>query len=312
MYGIEQNPSLDELMEELERDIVTENNVVQIIDRIKINSSPSASNPKAKEIDASNSPSVSYRFPLSQARSAIEVKGLVQLSVNELLQWLEELSSRQKPSGTAISYSGTARTLFCAINIELNERRAIAPHFRSMQRPNRNKVQSNCESNQSNDRQVIDLHWLHCEGKRDGLDHEEFTNLFLGDQFDFDLASALASKGWSTEHKSLNILKLIDFEMHQLSWFRSKFVRNRWRNGVTRMNGAIERHLRSQTVRERSFKQHVEGIKKVWLAMYLAGENGPVSASRLYTWMTGQTLAKSTWSAKVQAMKRRTGWNCDA
>ncbi len=75
------------------------------------------------------------------------------------------------------------------------------------------------------------------------------------------------------------------------------------------MDGSIDRLLRAQTVREPSFAKHIDGMKNVWLAMYLVGQHGPVATAKYYGWMTGQPLAKSTWSEKAKTMKKRTGMN---
>ena len=77
MYGEYTGLELEEMLGDLMHETSAENEAQQVIERIKT--------------DVSNMPSPIYCFPLSAARSAIEVKGLAQLSVDELLQWLEEL-----------------------------------------------------------------------------------------------------------------------------------------------------------------------------------------------------------------------------
>jgi len=305
MYGVQVSQSLDEMLDEMEREPIAENKAQKTLERTKV----PAANDSSLSHNESSEPSKNYSFPVSQAQSARAVKGLGQRTVDELLQMLERLSSELDSAGNTRLYKGTARTLFCAVSLELNERDGVAPQFRPVRRLGQNKGHSNEESALSNDRQVIDLHWLYRTGKRNSIDHNQFADLFTQDQFDFELAAELSAKAWTADHKSANVLNLGDYEMLQLSWFRTKTVNDQWRNANKRMNGTIDRKLRAQTVREPAFAKHIDGLKKVWLVTHLAGQYGPVATARLYGWMTGQALAKSTWSGKVKTMNKRTGEN---
>lgn len=160
------------------------------------------------------------------------------------------------------------------------------------------------------DRQVIDMHWLHCRGKRDVVPGKDFAGIFSDDELDFYLAGQLASKGWSHDIKAEKSLNLIPHEQLQLAILRSKSIADAWGNAERTMLTTIEKRLREQAVTTPSLKPHIEDLKHLWLAEKIIGKGKgrlPLIA-QMHAWISGKApLATSTLSEKLKRMRIRTG-----
>ncbi len=157
------------------------------------------------------------------------------------------------------------------------------------------------------DRQMIDLDWLHRRGKRDQLGKGEFADLFTGDELDINLAEQLVRKGWTAQAKAANVLKLIPFEQWQMAAFRTKDVRDKWRNAEVSADNKIAMRLREHAVRDRGFVPYVTEFKLLWLADKIASYLGQKVVAEVFGWLMGEpTLAISTINEKLRRMRRRT------
>jgi hypothetical protein len=88
------------------------------------------------------------------------------------------------------------REKFCAVNIELNLRRTLAPRFRGIRRM-ADFANKRRDAFLLQDRIAIDLHWLHCRGERrlisvPGSVDPAFASLLLLPEFDFASARRFA------------------------------------------------------------------------------------------------------------------------
>lgn len=209
--------------------------------------------------------------------------------------------------GTARPYH-QIREEYCTLSLAMNEHGETPPKFRHMRPLPRRTVKASFDDTlMMRDRQVIDMHWLHCRGKRDVLPDRTFAEMFVDDQFDIDLAAVLAEKPWTAEIKTGKILNLIPYEELQMAILHTKGVADAWRNAENSMKGCVDRRLREQLVSTPSLKPHVEDFKRLWLADKMVGKDGLAAIAQMHAWLSGKTpLATTTLSEKLRRMRRRT------
>lgn len=246
-----------------------------------------------------------YCFPDTAAKQA----QLSALADHELRAAMDALLKGRNAEGSLSSYL-SIRDAYCAMSEVMNRRGLMPPRFRpqrSLPAPVMGRKATPDDTLMMRDRQVIDLHWLHCAGKRDELDAGEFTSLFAADEFDFDRASKLAAKSWKTEVKIAKVLNLDVHEEWQMACLRSKGVDDAWRNALRSMRTVIDRRLREQAFVEPGLKKDIEDLKLLWVADKMAGELGLAAISKVHGWLACKApLALSTMSAKLRRMRRRT------
>ena len=250
----------------------------------------------------------SYAFPDTEHLQA----DLVSLSNAELRSRLDHLLHQRGLDGKLICYLDI-RDECCAIGEVMNRRGIQPPKLRpqrSLPMLPKGQKYDVPDTVMSRDRQVLDLHWLHCRGKRDRIEHKAYGDLFTGDEFDFDLAVQFACKGWSLASKTVKVLDLIDFEQMQMAFFRMKHIDDAWKNGFSSMNTTISKRLREYVVKEPEFAMHIEGLKRLWLAekmVAVADLDGEKIIGLVYGWlMNEEPLTKGTMNAKLKRMRRRT------
>lgn len=209
--------------------------------------------------------------------------------------------------GTTLPYH-QVREDYCAISLAMNARGEVPPKFRFMRPlPRRSSTATPDDTLMMRDRQVIDMHWLHCMGKRDALPDKNFANLFASDGFDFDLAAVLAAKPWTAEAKAEKVLNLIPHEQLQLAGLRTKAVADAWRYAENSVATTIDRRLREQAISTPSLRPHIEDFKQLWLADKMKRDDGLAAIAEMYAWISGKPrLATSTLSEKLRRMRRRT------
>lgn len=229
---------------------------------------------------------------------------LIDSELTQELSILVGTSSRHK---TSMPYH-EIREQYCAISLLMNERGLVPPSFR-LQRPLPRRAQkaNSDDTLMMRDRQVIDMHWLYCRGKRDTVPDRTFAEMFLGDEFDIDMAAVLAEKPWRAEIKAENILNLTPHEQIQMALLRTKAVAETWRNAENSMMTTIDRRLREQLVSTPSLKPHIEDFKQLWLAEKITGRDGLAAIAQMHGWLSGKApLATTTISDKLRRMRRRT------
>lgn len=209
--------------------------------------------------------------------------------------------------GTAGAYH-QIREEYCAIALAMNERGEVPPKFRPQRPlPPRTQKATSDDTLMMRDRQVIDMHWLHCRGKREELPDRAFATLFVEEELDIDVAGVLASKAWTNEIKADKVLNLIPHEQLQLACLRTKAVAEAWRNAESSMKTTIDRRLRKQLVSEPSLKPHIEDLKLLWLAEKVLDGEGLAAVAQMHGWLAGKApLSISTLSTKLKRMRRRT------
>lgn len=209
--------------------------------------------------------------------------------------------------GTAKPYH-QIREEYCALSLAMNVCGEVPPKFRFMRPlPRRTAKATFDDTLMMRDRQVIDMHWLHCRGKREELPDRAFTTLFVDDELDFDMAGFLAGKVWTNEIKAERVLNLIPHEQLQLACLRTKAVADTWRNAECSMKTTIDRRLREQLVSEPSLKPHIEDLKLLWLADKVVGGEGLAATAKMHGWLSGKApLSITTLSTKLKRMRRRT------
>lgn len=154
-----------------------------------------------------------------------------------LAGWAVLEKSPGKPGTTVYR---AIRERYCALNLVLNEQGLVAPAFRKIRAPHKHENLTDGEKLLALDRQVLDLHYLHCQHRpamfpRDALAKEIFGN----PDFDFAKASKLASYFARAAIKAER-LRLTQAIQKELFTLRSEEVRNAWR----RVNTGRERwHL---------------------------------------------------------------------
>lgn len=205
------------------------------------------------------------------------------------------------------------RDRYTAIASIMNRRGACPPKFRPQRSlPRKKKEATDDKELMMRDRQVIDMHWLHCRGKRDVVPSKDFASIFVEDELDFYLAGQLASKGWAHDIKIEKILNLIPHEQLQLAILRIKSIADDWHSAERTMATTIEKRLREQAVATPSLKTHIEDFKHLWLAEKMLGRGKgrlPLVA-QMHAWISGKApLATSTLSEKLKRMRIRTGSN---
>lgn len=248
----------------------------------------------------------SYIFPSTSG----DENGLIASEDDELSAALGALVEKRDTDGRKLPYHHV-RSAYCSISLAMNRAGVRPPRFRPIRAlPIPILGQKPCANDtlMMLDRQVIDLHWLHCRGKREVIaDSQEFAELFAEEEFDFELASRFAAKAWTIEKKTAKVLNLVAHEEWQMAILRTKAEEDKWRSAIASMKTTIDRRLREQLFKEPALKSHIEDFKLLWLADKMAGHYGQGAIGRVHGWLTGrESLAPSTLSSKLRRMRRRT------
>jgi hypothetical protein len=177
-----------------------------------------------------NSATNKYSFYHIESSYLLLRRKLEKFSEKQLLQVLGVASDRRCDFDSFEKF-GTRREFRVTAHILLNER-GVAPEFRDAKSGvTHNAKHFPDEAQESNDRQVIDLHWLYLK-HRDAIKPKPvIKGLFDAEQFNFDEASSFISAGGrvSTKINNLGIptrvqkllLTLRDEEVYK----RQKFIR---------------------------------------------------------------------------------------
>ncbi len=141
-----------EVCSEMKKDSVSEIHIV-------VPSVEEASVEEAATVETS--PSSVYRFPDQEDDYVEQLAKARDMADEELLDAFAALSDAAR-SGS--SYA-SLRPRWCALATVLNERQVLPPVLRAkLSVPVKRKHETKDQTNASNDRQVLDLHWLHCTG----------------------------------------------------------------------------------------------------------------------------------------------------
>lgn len=182
---------------------------------------------------------------------------------------------------------------------------AVAPAFRKRTRIPKKKTYPKADTDALRERQLEDLKWLYQSGKRNRIKEGMYAELFTSEAgLDLALATHFVSTGGSADQK-LETLKLDELEQLQMSFFRTKKIRDRV-DSVEKSSIKIEAKLKEQAIRNRRFERDVVGFIQLWKANKLAEYLGKKAVREVLAWMTGaQPLHESTIRKKLTKLKNR-------
>lgn len=223
-----------------------------------------------------------YEFPVDLAEKRTDLETM---SVVDLAHALLDLSTEMTGKGQLRAYH-EIRADVCAISIELNRRGKLAPRFRDMRRPPF-KVKTVNERNLSRDRQVIDLHWLYCTGRKRVIesDHLHLRKLLLAPSFSLEHAEMFAQVPAPSNEKA-GWLALPDHVAFQLATIQTEAVRQRFRVAdagdiregkmVQRGRRQIVQALEASVANQPHLQGQVRRWAMIWMCSRLVGDNAEV------------------------------------
>jgi hypothetical protein len=243
-----------------------------------------------------------FSFPVRHVQTE-----LTRAPADRLLAELVAASDKCIPLSEARLPYRDVRRKICSIHLILNAQGLIAPRFRESRTPRVNsKGQCTREEDWdiSNDRQLIDLHWLYCrwtedEGHR--LDHvnRKWREIFSGCEFNFQMAERFVSRVGRASVKA-GELGLMVSEQRQLSTIQDESVRQRW-SRINKRRGAVMGKLRERAVSNRQLRPRVPEWADCWVAGQLA-DGKPCDACEIYRFMTGKTVSHALMSKRLKTM----------
>ncbi|NVH74788.1 hypothetical protein FSB08_20180 [Paraburkholderia sp. JPY432] len=234
------------------------------------------------------------------------------LTNEELISRLAGLAARVEAGE---SYD-IIRDEFCAVSLSLNRLHLTPPRFRPALKgkrppkpsplPSTSALKSYPESDGrlSRDKQVIDLDWLHCAGKRDRIPEAGMEHLFANPRsLDWSIAEALAGKNWKPQTKAINSLCLSDTEQFQLAWLQEPRIKTRW-NEISRCTPKVIATLKNRAERHPALRGDVDALARIWQVDELAPDAPWHLKTRLHQWILG--TASPPWpTEKLREQSRR-------
>lgn len=202
------------------------------------------------------------------------------------------------------------RSAYCAMNLVLNARGETAPIFRPRREVKSKKGLSPDEQLLSCDRQVLDLHYLHCQyHERVRPSDAEFRPLFANDEFDFELASEFAARKWTPDVKARNSLRLPKSVQQELVALRERSQGDRLRT-VMRASEQIEVRLHdlSDSPRSRLLETDIPARVEEFICLKL-GKGSPKNAMR-FAQLRGQDVPVTINDARNghERFRKRKEW----
>jgi len=250
-----------------------------------------AATPSGGVVNSTSSSQSPYTFPLSDAD--IEA-GYKAMATSDLMAELERLSYGRCPdSGQPRPYQDV-RPGVCAISLELNLRGGCCPGSRPMRKVVRPTHLSDEEKLLSNDRQVIDLHWLWRNQRVKAGIHSQRLQAA---QFPFDWAADFVSRRGSGAQKA-KALALAETDQLLLAVIQTRAVAERRRaiqNAIEATWQAIANIASSPASRLSS--EAVAQLQSIHIALRIA-RGSPALACEVLLAMTGEVVAPSAMSAK--------------
>jgi hypothetical protein len=247
----------------------------------------------------------SYSFVFTN-KQIFMIKAILSANTsNYFLKKLQEYSfEKYDESGARIAYTDI-RKYILTCSIMLNFKGEIAPRFRHMRKPIRPGIGRSYpieHSLLSNDRQVIDLHWIQCQ-KLQANEINGYKGLFDVDKpFDFEKASVFVNKAGSLARKS-ELLGLSELEQFQLASIESTAVKTRWntiRSNCDKNQSALKDLFSSSRSRFSPEKlKHIPDIHK----SILIARGSASNALKIFRLMTGLSEEYKTFQRHVTRFK---------
>lgn len=184
------------------------------------------------------------------------------------------------------------RNEICAINLVLNERHQLAPQFRSMRKPPRvsEKKYNESDSILSNDRQIIDIHWLWLSPQKHfHIKSSEYKGLLSGQDFDWELAERFVKHVGKAGLKA-DLLELTELEELMLFSIQSKASKDRL-STISRAYHEAVRKIRTAASSPKSKfpADKLENTYKIYSALKIA-RGSPSQAAEIYNLITTEDI----------------------
>ncbi|MEQ1934089.1 MAG: hypothetical protein ABL962_09445 [Fimbriimonadaceae bacterium] len=243
-----------------------------------------------------------YAFPNEDSEFLSALANHRSRSVPELMRLLETLAHGKTDLGKGSRHPyDRVRNQLCAISIALNERGWPAPRFRPMRKPTRGKWLVGDESVLSNDRQVIDLHWLRLNDAP--APHPTHRWLVESEPFDYSRASRFVKKRGYAKDK-VRVLRLTESQQLLLGVLQDEATRDRW-STIEKAAERAENSLRSY-VEIDSSRLNVNDIPdRVTAFKALAISRGNVGlASRIYRRVANKELSNALMRRRLKILSR--------
>lgn len=262
---------------------------------------------------ASNAAAPRYVFPGDACQRAYPELDNTQIK--------ERLSCLIEQYQDGLSSYAAIRAEFCALSIEMNRRKLMAPRFRPQPKCPRNEsARKASDKLASNDRQVIDLHWLKCRGFKNANLRSPYKKLFSDAVFDFGLATEFVTKTGRVSVKADEILHLTRHEQLELAVIQSDAVRREFailQTGFTDPNSGIRTPARRIAITQRiktaahknpRLRGQIQAYETLWLARELADCHSPKHVREWLGLITGtEPLSRETIRGKLQTLRRILG-----
>lgn len=249
---------------------------------------------EAKYLFPANDAAVTDRLPL------LSVKG-----DDELLGMLKKLvTGRDSMTGEMPPYA-RVRPFVIAISMILNERQVCPPRFRPRRKVGRisKGIKWGDEpSMSSNDRQVLDLHWLACSGS--GIQPSgKWAGLLSASGLHFDLASEFVATVGDAPTK-VSVLGLHQGEIRQLAVLQPIDMKKRWADLEASAESLARPRLREWREKQKGrAKTSVEELLLHYLVLGLV-KDSPTEAARLASLVTGSKVSATTMSRRFDLFQR--------
>jgi len=224
-------------------------------------------------------------------------------SNDELLDMLAKQVTRM----SKVACFEDERAQYRAIHLALNRRLVTPPRLRIPIRGRKpdGKSFTTAEQALTIDKQVIDLDWLHCSGKRDAIPEKDLGSLFSSDaHIDWNMAEQLAQKPWRSDTKVIESLRLSDAEQFPLAILQSSKIRMRWTD-LQKQQAKVETTLKNRADRYPTLSSAIPSLVAVWKADRMAADASLKTKAKLHQWIVGSTTPMASEQFREQLRKVR-------
>jgi hypothetical protein len=247
--------------------------------------------PKPEVITAKEDEYLStYKFPFTQEQ-LLRLEKKIDASTSEYyLTTIKELSFDSfDANGHKLPYSEIRKRVVLS-SIMLNIKGEVAPRFRQMRSP-APKIGAFYPPDQSllsNDRQMIDLHWIYCQ-ELNASNIPGYNGLFdITKPFDLIEATKFVNVAGTAERKS-DLLGLPEFEQLQLTSMQSPKVKTRWQTIVKNCERNQSKIKDLFTgIHSKYKKETIKIVPDIYKAILIA-RGSPTHALKIFGLMTGRT-----------------------
>ena len=156
------------------------------------------------------------------------------------------------------------------------------------------------------DKQVIDLDWLHCAGKRERIAEADMEDMFVSEHsIDWVAAERLATKKWHPGTKAISSLRLADAEQFPLVILQTPKLKTRWAE-ILRDTPLVETTLKNRADKHPKLLPHVNHLTTVWQADELGHAASLKTKARLHQWLSGanEPISQEQMREQIRRVRR--------